>query len=151
MCDQHEFEKSVCEEKKKISRTTVQEFVKSTPWGKTAYKRPNKPLLTEKNVDDRLRFGEMLTRNGYLTPGGRGQEKRANILFTNETWIEPTPDKFRYRTEHKKNVPSNVSPKNPLKNMVASGLCSRGVTELQMVPKGQNFHGAYYRGGRTKY
>lgn len=130
---------------KKISKTIIQKYVKSTPWGRTAYKRPQKPLLTNKNINDRVKFGIMLTENGYLTPGSRGQEKRANILFTDETWIMPTPDKFRYRTEDKENVPPNLSPKNPLKIMVAAGFCSRGVTELHMVPKGQNIDGAYYR------
>ena len=41
---------------KSVAPMTVQRYVKSTDWGKNAYKLKVKPLLSHKNVDDRLTF-----------------------------------------------------------------------------------------------
>jgi len=41
---------------KKISYKTVQRQLKKTKWGKTAYKQPTKPLMSEKNLRDRNFF-----------------------------------------------------------------------------------------------
>ena len=47
---------------KKIDFRTVQRFVKSTDWGHTAYKLTKEPILTPKNIQDRLKFGEISTK-----------------------------------------------------------------------------------------
>lgn len=69
---------------KKLSHQTVQNFIKTTTWGKTAFKSSCKPHLSAKNISDRVRFGTFRTGNRYLTDGRRGHEKRSNILFTDE-------------------------------------------------------------------
>jgi len=130
---------------KKISTTTVHNYLKKTHWGREAYKSPIKSLLSAKNVEDRKKFGEMLKSQGYLDPGRLGREKRDGIFFTDESWIELTRRTTRFRTDQKSEVPPLLKPKNGLKFMVASGFCSRGVSELHVVPKGQTITGEYYR------
>lgn len=134
---------------KKISHTTIQKHIKSTSWGHTAFRRPKKPLLSQKNIEDRKKFGHFLEQNGYLTDGPRGDERRRNILFTDETWIyvhpHVNPQNIRYRTENRSEVPPISTPKKGLQVMVAGGYCSRGLTELHIIPKNQNVNGQYYR------
>ncbi|OXA47024.1 hypothetical protein Fcan01_18107 [Folsomia candida] len=134
---------------KKLSHQTVQNFIKTTTWGKTAFKSSCKPHLSAKNISDRVRFGTFRTGNRYLTDGRRGHEKRSNILFTDETWIELCPQphhqNLRYRTEKRSDVPPTLIPKKGLKLMVAGGFSSRGVTDLHIVPAGQTVTGNYYR------
>ena len=134
---------------KKISYVTIHRHLKSTNWGRRAFKSLKKPLLSQKNIQDRLKFGEYVEKSGYLTDGKRGEELRRNILFTDESWIylnpHPNVQITRYRTEKRTDVPPSLSPKKPLKVMVAAGFCARGVTELHVVPCGQNITAKYYR------
>lgn len=134
---------------KKISKSTIQNHLKTTTWGNKAFKRSKKPLLSAKNIEDRLKFGNFLDENGYLTEGERGEEKRRHILFTDETWIylhpRGNPQNTRYRTEKRTEVPATSTPKKSLQIMVAAGYCSRGVSRLHIIPSGQNVNGAYYR------
>jgi transposase len=136
------------EKKKKICRRTVQNHVKRQPWGRTAYKRPVRPLLTAKNIRDRIRLGNMLKESGYLEDGRRGQEKRSHILFTDETWLEISPkgnrQNQRYYTDEKKTIPKVLVPKFGLKVMVAGGFCAQGVTELHLVDQ-PTVNAAYYK------
>jgi transposase len=134
---------------KKISHMTIQRHLKTTTWGNKAFKSPKKPLLSAKNIIDRVKFGDFVEKEGYLTTGARGDEKRRNILFTDESWIYLYPhvnnQNIRYRTEKRTQVPATKTPKNGLKVMVAAGFCSRGVTDLHIIPKGQNLNAVYYR------
>ncbi|XP_035714868.1 uncharacterized protein LOC110858831 [Folsomia candida] len=106
---------------KKISRAAVRNYAKKQKWGKTAYKRPKKQILTQKNIQDRLKFGETVKRTGYLGDDRRAQQKRSHILFTDETWLEVSPTV-----------------------MVAGGFCAQGVTKLHMV-SGGTVNAAYYK------
>ncbi|OXA41066.1 Transposable element Tc3 transposase [Folsomia candida] len=133
---------------KKISRTTVRNYIKSQPWGRTAYKRPVKQLLSAKNVQDRLKFGEMLKKTGFLEAGKRGQQKRSHVLYTDETWLEESPkgnrQTQRYYTEDPTKIPQVMVPKFGLKVMVAGGFCAQGVTKLHMVEDG-TVNAKYYK------
>lgn len=51
----------------KISHNTDQLHLKTTDWGRRAYKSPRKPLLSQKNFQDRLEFADFVEKNGYLT------------------------------------------------------------------------------------
>lgn len=119
---------------KKIAHTTMHNHLKTTDWGSKAFKSPKKPLLSPKNIKDRLKLADYLDKNAYSTPGERGAEKRWNILFTDETWIfihpHGNPQHTRYRTEKR----TEVSLKKSLQVMVAGGYCTRGVTDLHFVP-----------------
>jgi len=134
---------------KNISKSTVHNYLKTTKWGKTAYRSQKKTLLSKKNVQDRLKFGQLVEETGFLTPGTRGQKLRANILFTDETWIElhgqGHSQNRRYRTEERIDVPPILRPKHSLKIMVAGGFCAGGVTQLHVVPQGQTINANYYQ------
>lgn len=126
----------------------------STELGHTTSKRPKKPLWSAKNIEDRVKYGNFLEQNGYLTVGLRGRE----ILFTDETWmyIHPVgnPQNTRYRTDKTSEVLETKMPKKGLQVIACGGFCSRGVQELHIIwyghsrniPAGQNVNGQYYRG-----
>jgi transposase len=140
------YSKRYLEKGKKISASTINRHLKKTKWGRKAYKKLTKPLLSQKNIEDRKKFGEKLQKEGFLDPGRLGQEKRRGILFTDETWIELNRKTSFYRTEEKKDVPFFLKPKKGVMLMAAGGFCSRGVSELHIVAKGQTVDGNYYRG-----
>ena len=110
---------------KTISRKAVQNYLKTTNWGKIGRKLKVKPLLSKKNVNDRVRFGLWVKLNGYLDDSRHGITLRENILWTDESPIElhPKPNKqnTRVRTSNK-SLAVIRRPKFPLK------LCSRAVS-----------------------
>jgi transposase len=118
------------EENRKVSRSTVRRFIVSKEWGKTAYKKPIKPMLTDKNKKDRLAFCQWLEDRGYLKNDFRGRFKRAHILWTDESPIElnPIPNRknMRIRTSDKTNISPAQRPKYRLKIMVAGGMTAFG-------------------------
>jgi DDE superfamily endonuclease/Homeodomain-like domain-containing protein len=134
---------------KKIGRTAVHNFVKSTPWGRKAFKAPEKQILTQKNINDRKKFGETVMKMGYLDEGERGQEKRRYILWTDESTFELNwksgRHNQRYRTESRKDVPPHLTPKFSAKVMVAGGFCAQGVTKLHFVDPKAKVNASYYR------
>lgn len=134
---------------KRISYSAIQKHIKKTDWGKNAYKRTKKPFLSAKNIKDRVNFGNMLEREGYLTDGPRGEEKRRNILFTDETWIYLSPhvnaQNTRYRTENISEVPPIKKSGSDIKVMVAAGFSGRGVTKMYTLPKNTNMNSKNYR------
>lgn len=76
------------------------------------------------------------------------QGGRKNTV-TDETWIyvhpHGNPHNTRYRTEKRLEVPAQKTPKKGLQVMVAGGYCSRGLTDLHIVPGDQNVNAPYYR------
>ena len=134
---------------KTICPNTIQNYIKSTEWGKKAYKSPKKQKLSEKNIKERLKFGEILDSNGYLTEGRLGKEKRAHILFSDETFIEidtySQRKNKRFRTENIKDVPPTLLPKYNLKVLIAGAICAKGKSKLIFIPQEQKINGEYYR------
>ena len=72
----------------KISKSTVQNYLKTTSWGKKAFKSSKKCFLSEKNLQDRRKFGGFMEKSGNFTPEIRGEKLILNIFFTDESWIE---------------------------------------------------------------
>lgn len=133
--------------KKKISATTVVNYLHTQPWGRS-YKIKKTTMLSRKNISDRLQFIAYCDQNGYLDPKSRGKVLRANILFTDESPVllhpEPNRQNLRIRTEDPQKVPELLVPKFSLKVMVAGGITAKGVTKLH-VTDGSNINGSYYR------
>lgn len=102
-----------------VDQTTVRRYVCSQPWGVVAFKRPVKPVLSGKNVEDRLRCCNWWKDKGYAEDSARGRQLRNNILFTDESWIELTPasnkQNDRIRTENPDNVQPKLRPKKGAK------------------------------------
>ena len=135
------------ERNKKISKTTVQKYLKTKEWGKVARKLKTKPLLSKKNVRDRMEFALKVQLEGYCDDTRHGRALRENILWTDESSIElnPKPNKqnTRIRTSIEK-VPIFGIPKFPLKIIVAGGMTANGVTDLYICPKGETINGKVY-------
>lgn len=133
---------------KTISISTVQRYVTRQPWGKIAYKRPVKPLLTDKNKEDRLKFCDWLEEHGYLRDDHIGRIKRAHILWTDESPVElfPVPNRqnVRMRTADKTKITPAQRPKNGLKIMVAGGMNAYGLTKLYVLPEKATINADFY-------
>ncbi|OXA38595.1 Transposable element Tc1 transposase [Folsomia candida] len=104
--------------------------------------------MSQKYIDDRLKFEELLQKSAHLSEKRLGEELRSHILWTDESIIELYPklnqQNVRYRTENKSDVPSRAIPKFGLKVMVAGGFCARCVTPLHIIPKGQSVNAKHY-------
>ena len=124
-------------------------YVKSTDWGKKSFALKVKPLLTEKNINDRNQFCQTVDAGGYCDPGRRGVEKRSHVLWTDESMIllNPIPNRqrMRIRVSDKSEIPVIQVPKHSEKIHVAGGICSRGKTELIIIPKGQTINAKFYQ------
>jgi transposase-like protein len=132
---------------KTISHTAVQNYLKTTEWGRVARKLRPKPLLSKKNIKDRLTFALNVQMEGYCDQSQNGRSFRENILFTDESPIElnskPNPQNTRIRTSDKTKATVGI-PKFPLKIMVAGGITANGVTDLYVCPKGETINGQVY-------
>jgi transposase len=134
---------------KKISRSTIQNHLKGTTWGRHAYKQPCKPLMSEKNIKDRKKFCDHVENSGYLGKSRLAQELVDHTLWTDESPIElhskGNSQNVRFYTDEKSKIPPKLLPKFPLKIMVAGGICSQGKTTLHVVEKGATVTGNYYK------
>ena len=113
-------------------RSTIQRYLKTTEWGRQAYRLRTKPLLSEKNIQDRVQFCQTVDNNGYLDPKRRGVEKRAHILWTDESPIplhpKPNAQNMQIRVAGRDEIPIIQLPKCSETVMIAGGICSRGNT-----------------------
>ena len=57
----------------KISKSSVSSYLRSTDWGRIAYRVQTKPMLSSKNVADRMTFRRMISNEHYCdgTPRSR--------------------------------------------------------------------------------
>lgn len=134
---------------KPISRTAIRDFLMSTDWGRIAYRVQTRPLLTERNVSDRMRFCEFIRERRYCDGTELASMLLEHILFTDETIVElfpvPNTQNTRIRTsEPGLRQPVQV-PKHGLKIMVAGGLTANGLTKLHVVDAKSTVNGLYYR------
>lgn len=136
------------EHNKMISYGSIQSYLKTTDWGKVARKIRVKPLLSSKNIKDRLEFANFVINHGYCDKSRRGQELRFHVLFTDESPIvlHPKPNNQNYRIRTT-NLDDSITqkPKFDLKIMVAGGMCTEGLTELIIVDEKRMVNGEYYR------
>jgi len=84
--------------KKTISYQTVQNYLKTTTWGRIARKLKVKPLLTKKNAEDRLAFALTVQMEWYCDLNRHGEGLRENTLWTDESVIELNPKANRQNT-----------------------------------------------------
>jgi transposase len=129
----------------KVSHTTIANFINKFPWGKPR-KRPIKPLLTNRNIHDRLTFGLRLMNEGF-TDSDSGRKKSRNILFTDEKIFmlhhSPNPQNHRIRTENPAAIQVYKKPKFSQFLYVAGGMTYSGLTELILVKA--RMTGEYYK------
>jgi hypothetical protein len=132
-----------------VSPKTVERFVRSTEWGRTAYRARKSFMLTTKNIQDRLAFCSKVERELYCSETENGKLLRENILFTDESIIElfppPNGQNMRIRTNDPSSLRPFLIPKHGLKIMVCGGMTSNGVTDLHVVPQKTTINGEYYR------
>jgi len=143
------FSPDYIEQGKTISHMTLSRYMRKTEWGKFAYKQVMKPLLSAKNVQDRLRFSQRMVAEGYTDDTTRGKLLRSHILFTDESPIELQPrvnkQNRRIRTSDPSTIKPEMRPKFPLKVMVAGGISRYGKTDLYVVPNHETVNGEHYR------
>ena len=131
-----------------ISHMTIHNYLKTTPWGRTAYKGQIKPLLSNKNITDRMTFCNKVLSEGYCAGNGHALEMLDHVLFTDESVIQLTPAPNRQNTRIRTDNPDRRIihvPKKSLSIMVAGGMLSSGLTTLHVVDHRSTVNGAYYR------
>jgi transposase len=134
---------------KVISKSTVCSFIRSTDWGRIAYRAQTAPMLTEKNVRDRLAFAHMVQDAGYCDGDEHADELLQHLLFSDESVIElypkPNSQNTRIRTTNRELRSPVRIPKNGLKIMIAGGMAANGLTELHICDQRTTVNGEYYR------
>lgn len=132
-----------------VSQMTVSRHLRRTEWGKISYRQPLKPLLSAKNINDRINFCNRVRADGFCDDSREGKLKRAHVLFTDESPVElfPKPNRQnrRMRTANPQNIPPIQIPKFSLKIMIAGGINRYGKTELVIIDEKTNVNGDYYR------
>jgi hypothetical protein len=134
-----------------ISHSTVCSFLRSTDWGRVAYRAQVKPMLSQRNIADRLAFCNAIRVQQYCENTQYSRYLLQQILFTDESIVElfpkpkPNAQNMRIRTSDPDNRDPIFKPKAGLKIMIAGGLSSRGLTALHIVEAGATVTGAYYR------
>jgi transposase len=132
-----------------VSRSSVGNYIRSTDWGKIAYKVGIAPMLSQKNVQDRMAFATRVIGDGYCEDSDRAKHLLDHILFTDESYVElyPRPNKqnTRIRTTYSHLRERAGIPKQSLKILVAGGLCTRGLTSLHVASPNVTITGDYYR------
>jgi transposase len=132
-----------------ISRSSVQRYIRSTDWGRLAYRQQTGFLLTSKNIEDRLNFCDLVFNTGYCDSTHQSDFLLRHILFTDESIIDLFPKPNKQNTRIRTLDPANRSilqiPKHGLKLMVAGGICANGLTDLHVVESKTTVNGKYYR------
>jgi hypothetical protein len=123
--------------------------LRTTPWGQTAYTCKIKPMLTTKNVADRLRFCRHVSSQFVSDTATPPAVTIEQLLFTDESIVElfPRPNRqnTRIRTSDSQLREPISIPKHGLKIMVAGGMYYNCLTELHSVDAGATVDGDYYR------
>ena len=70
---------------KKVSHMTVHNYLKTTDWGRRAFKSTVRPRLSERNIKDRLSFGAAVEESRYLTSGPRETNPGQTYSLSNRT------------------------------------------------------------------
>jgi transposase len=131
-----------------ISHVAIHRYLRTTDWGKTSFRADRKPLLTEKNIADRLAFCRLVQTEKYCDRTNEGLDKLHHILFTDEAPIclnaAPNRQNCRIRTlsPEKRIV---CLPKNTVTVMVAGEMTFNGLTDLHIVDRSSTVNGDYYR------
>ncbi|KAJ4426585.1 hypothetical protein ANN_26383 [Periplaneta americana] len=124
---------------------TISRHCRSQDWGRRSYVPRMKPMLSEKNISDRIKFCERLLKEGY-TPTAR--ILRAHILFTDESLVELhsilNRQNARIRTADPSSIKPTQVPKFCVKIMVAGGISRYGKTQLVIVNEKKTVNGEYY-------
>ena len=133
----------------KISKSTISRYLRTTPWGRTAYTCKIKPMLTTKNIADRLRFCRHVTSQFVSNTATPSAVTIEQLIFTDESIVELFPRPNRQNTRIRTSDPELREPisipKHGLKILVAGGMCYNGLTELHVVDAGTTIDGNYYR------
>lgn len=133
----------------KISKSCVTKYLRSTDWGRVAYRIQTKPLLTQRNITDRFAFSIKVVDGQYCAGIPYSSHLLEHLLFTDESIVElyPKPNKqnMRIRTSNPDDRVHINIPKNGLKIMIAGGMSAHGLTGLHIVEQGKTVNGDYYR------
>ena len=105
-------------------------------------------MLTENNIEDRLRFCQFLRAQGFAAKTSESQWKLMHVMFTDESPIElhpkPNSQNMRFYTDSIKKVPTIKRPKFGLNIMVAGGITGFGKTPLVIVDQGSTLNAEEY-------
>ncbi|KAJ4426681.1 hypothetical protein ANN_26479 [Periplaneta americana] len=126
---------------------TISRHCRSQDWGRRSYVPRIKPMLSEKNISDRIKFCDRLLKEGYTEDAPAARILRAHILFTDESLVElhsiPNRQNARIRTADPSSVKPTQVPKFGVKIMVAGGISRYGKTQFVIVNEKKTVNGEY--------
>lgn len=132
------------------SASSIRRFVTAQEWGKS-YKGVVVPLLSKKNLKDRLIFAKRARNELGVHNAQRWGDVRDFVCFTDESVIPlhglPNRQNVRIRTANPENAKFIKSVKHdPVTLQVYAGITARGLTELRFLEKEVRINAALYRG-----
>lgn len=137
------------ERNKKMSRRMVQRFARLTDWRKQAYRIRRRFYLSQKNIQDRKKFGRKIINDGFCCADADARLKLSHMIFTDEAPIplhpDPNPQNTVIRTANRENVPYVMVPKHGLKIMIAGAISEKGKSNLIVIEQGKTVNGEYYK------
>lgn len=126
---------------------TVSRYCSKQVWGKS-YAQRVKPMLSEKNIRDRVNFCKIMVAEGYSDDSVQGRILRSHVLFTDKSpvLLNPKPNRqnSRVRTAYLSKIPPIQVPKFGLKIMVTGGISCYGKRELIIVDQKATVDSQYY-------
>lgn len=96
----------------KISKSCVTKYLLSTDWGRVAYRVQTKPLLTQRNIADRLAFCNKVVDGQYCAMTPYSDHLIEHILFTDESIVELYPKPNRQNLRIRTSNPDDRAPIN---------------------------------------
>lgn len=132
----------------RASASSVQRFVVKQKWGKS-HKAKSTPLLSEKNISDRLLFAKQLQKLHHIHNDKHWHKVREVVLFTDESRVElhgrPNKQNVRIRSADPDAAKFVGTVKHdPVCVQVFGGITWRGMTKLHILEAGQRINSDFY-------
>lgn len=133
----------------RASASSVQRFVAKQKWGKS-HKAKSSPLLSDKNIGDRLLFAKLLKKQHNIQNSKEWLKVREVVLFTDESRVElhgkPNKQNIRIRSANPDAAKFVGTVKHdPVTVQVFGGITWRGMTQLHILEADQRITGDFYR------
>ena len=133
----------------KGSASTVQRYITNQAWGKS-HKAKSSPLLSKKNIKDRILLARLLQRKFRIRTTKRWADLREFLIFTDESRVElhgiPNKQNVRIRSSDPTKAQFVKTVKHDPVTLQVYGFISwRGMGTLHFLPKDLRVDGPYYK------
>jgi hypothetical protein len=133
----------------RVSPTTISRFLRTKTWGKSR-KGTKEPLLSKKNVSDRMTFAKRLRNERGVLSDDRWEALQEFVCFTDESTIPLHAIPNRQNTRIRSADPDAAKfiktvKHDPVTVQVYGGVTWRGMTNLHFLEKDVRVNKEFYR------